>query len=260
VLGDVRDGSGDVVVTERAQSLGAADLDDRAQLALLHRILHRAGFDDGTIAGHISLRLDDGTLLITPGEWAWDEVRASHLMHIDPDGTILEGDWTVNSAASVLHTVFHRHRPGIKVAVHHHPQWASVWAASHRIPPVYDQLSALVRDDLVLYNDYRGIVTSPEIALENVRALDGTSKALLANHGVFVLAESVPQAHLRSIALEHRCQLAWRVEALGSPGVPVAPEVVARLSDRADADAFIWASNFASAVRRELAADPNVLL
>ena len=248
------------MLTERHRGLGPADLDDRAQLALLHRILDRSGFHDGTNAGHISLRLNDGTLLITPSEWAWDEVRASYLVHIDNDGTILEGDWTVSPAATTLHVVLHRHRPEVKVAVHHHPQWSSVWAASHRIPPIYDQLSALLRDDLVLYDDYRGNVTSPEVALENVRAMEGTTKALLANHGVFVLADSLPQAHLRSIALEHRCQLPWRVEALGTPGVPVAPEVVAHLAGHADADAFIWASNFASAVRRELASDPDVLL
>jgi ribulose-5-phosphate 4-epimerase/fuculose-1-phosphate aldolase len=39
--------------------------------------------------------------------------------------------------------------------------------------------------------------------------------AVLANHGVFVVASSLERAHQRCVNLEQRCQLAWRVKALG---------------------------------------------
>ncbi len=233
-------------------------LNQRARLALLHRILHSEGYRDGTNAGHISQRLEDGTILITPDEWAWDEMRASYLAHIDAEGNVIEGDWTVNKAASTLHLALHSQRQDVEVAVHHHPEWALVWAATHRLPPIYDQLSALTKDDLILYDDFRGNVTTEDVAVENVRAMEGSTKALLANHGVFVVGHTVPQVHLRCISLEHRCKLAYKVETLGG-GVAVRPEVRAKLSGRVD-DGYIWPNNFESAARREMRKDSSVTL
>lgn len=233
------------------------DLDPRSQLALLHRILHRARFDDGTRAGHISMRLDDGTILITPHEYAWDEMRASRLARIDDTGAIVTGDAKVSAVASVLHVALHQHRSDVRVAVHNHPQWATVWAAAQRLPPVYDQLSALIRDDLVLYDNFRDNVADPDVALENVVAMDGSTTALLANHGVFVLGGSLRDAHLRCIAVEHRCRLAWRVEVIGG-GRPVHGDVIEHMSTALEAIGG-WPYFLEAAVRRELAADPSVL-
>jgi L-fuculose-phosphate aldolase len=94
--------------------------------------------------------------------------------------------------------------------------------------------------------------------VENVRAMEGSTKALLANHGVFVVGHNVPQVHLRCISLEHRCKLAYKVETLGG-GVEVRREVRAKLSGRVD-DGYIWPNNFESAARREIRKDTRVLL
>lgn len=233
------------------------DLDARAQMALLHRILYRSEFDDGTRAGHISMRLDDGTFLITPHQYLWSEMRASYVAHIDATGQPIDGCSDVAIVATSLHLTLHERRPDVRVAVHNHPPFATVWAATGRIPPVYDQLGAFVRDDLVLYDDFKNNVATRDIAAENVDAMGRSMMALLANHGVFVLGTGIRDAHLRCIALEHRCRLAWRVEALGG-GTPVRPEVNASLSGLLE-DIGGWPFLLEAAMRREITQDPTVL-
>jgi len=232
-----------------------AELPAQAQLALLHRMLWREGFND-RIAGHMTMRAGDGTLFASPYGLRWDEVHASDIIRIGPDGVLIEGRWPVSTAIT-LHLVVHRERADAVVAVHHHPEWATVWAAARKVPPIYDQLSAFVDDDLVLYDDYRGGVNVVELALANVKSMGPSKSALLANHGVLVLAGSVEEAHLRCVSLEHRARLAWRVEALGG-GAPLRPEVASHLSRTMTAKGG-WPQFFAAMARDEVRRDPSVL-
>ena len=54
-------------------------LTPRAELACLARALYREGYEEH-IAGHISYKQPDGTLLVNPFHLRWDEVRGgAHL-------------------------------------------------------------------------------------------------------------------------------------------------------------------------------------
>ena len=80
--------------------------------------------------------------------------------------------------------------------------------------------------------------------------------ALLANHGVLVVANGIRQAHLRAITLEWRCRMAWRVEMLGG-GTPLPADVVQATGQRTDANGFpfLWEAM----AREEIRQDPSVL-
>jgi L-fuculose-phosphate aldolase len=230
------------------------ELGPRAELALLARMLHREGYDDH-LAGHITYAQPDGSLLANPFGLTWDEVRARDIMRIDRDGNVLDGLWTVTPAIG-LHLALHRLRSDIRVAVHNHPRWATIWADLHRVPPIYDQTGALVDGDPVLYNEYLGNFGDPSNAEAAAEAVGAARMALLANHGVVVVGETIRQAHLRAITLEWRCRQAWHVEALGG-GVPLDPAVAAGMGQRVDATGFTGL--FEAMVRRELRTDPSIL-
>ena len=225
-----------------------------AEVALLARMLHREGYDDH-LAGHITSRQPDDTLLVNPFGLTWDEITASDIMRVDLDGNVLEGRWTVTPAIP-LHLELHKARHDVGVAVHNHPRWGTIWADLHRIPPVYDQTSAQVAGDPVLYGDYQGAVNSVENARQAVAALGEARMALLANHGVFVVGSDIRQAHHRCITLEWRCRQAWHVEALGN-GVPMAPEIHERFGKAFDHISF--PGLFEAMARKELRADPHLL-
>lgn len=225
-----------------------------AEVALLCRMLFREGYDDH-LAGHITYRQPDDTLLVNPWGLTWDEVTASDIMRIDLDGNVLEGRWTVTPAIT-LHTELHKARPDTAVAVHNHSRWGTIWADLHRVPPVYDQTSAMVPGEIALYDDFGGSVDATENARACVEALGDARMALLANHGVFVVGNDIAQAHHRAVVLEWRCRQAWHVEAIGN-GVPVRPEVFSRFS--APFDFVSFPGLFEAMARRELRTDPSII-
>ena len=227
-------------------------LTPREQLVALARVLHREGYDDHT-TGHITYRQDDDTFLVNPLELTWAELTCSDVMVMDRDGNALEGRHTVTPAIT-LHTEMHRARPNTRVALHGHPRFATVWACAHRVPPIYDQTSAIAGSDVAMYSEYDGTVEDVANARGAVEALGNHDLALLANHGVFVVADSILQAYFWASTLEWRARRAWEVEQIGG-GVPLRDDVVAQLH------AFVRSNihrlpQFEAAIRAEMRADP----
>jgi L-fuculose-phosphate aldolase len=234
------------------------ELSPRQELALLARTLHREGYDDH-LAGHISYRQPDGTLLVNPFGLTWDEIRAGDVVRIDIDGKVLDGVWTVSPAIE-LHLALHRARDDVRVAVHNHPVWGTVWADLHEVPPVLDQSGALVAGELVLYETYEGTVNERANAEAVIAGIGDARMALLANHGVLVAGKDVAQAHHRCVVLEWRCRQASRARASsadGKGGVPLERDQYEATAGFFDHISFpgLWEAM----VRRELRADPAVL-
>jgi L-fuculose-phosphate aldolase len=240
----------------RANPLAPAlpELSPAAELALLARMLHREGYDDH-LAGHITYKQPDGSLLVNPFGLPWDEVRASDVMRIDVDGNVLGGPWTVTPAIT-LHLELHRARHDVTVAVHNHPRWATIYADLGRAPAVYDQTSALVAGDVAVYADYQGPVDQTANARAAVEAMGGATMALLQNHGVLVVGRDIAQAYLRAATIEWRSRQAWHVEAVGG-GRPLPPDVQENLGRIFDQVNF--PGLFEAMARRELRHDPSTL-
>ncbi len=230
------------------------ELTAQQEVALLCRALHREGYDDH-VAGHITAAQPDGTFLVNPWELAWDELTADDIIRVDSEGAVVEGAWNVTPAIG-LHLAVHKRRHDLKVVIHNHSRWGLVWSASGRVPPVYDQTSGQVEGDPVFYDEYAGTVDGASEAEAAADALGEAKWAILKNHGVFVVARDVRQAHLRAITLEHRCRLAWQVETLGE-GQPITDPETLRIAQMSDdlGFPFLWEAM----ARREIRLDPKVL-
>lgn len=229
-------------------------LSPHAEVALLCRVLFREGYDDH-IAGHISVRQPDGSLLANPWELAWDELCASDIVRLNSQGKVIEGDWNITPGIS-LHLAVHEARSDVGVVIHNHSRFGTVWANAHQVPPVLDQTSAQVNGPIPIHDEYAGTVDDSEQSKRCVQALGDAKWALLANHGVLVVADSVRQAHLRAITLEWRCRQAWYARALGEyqPMPEDAAEATGAMID-GNGFPFLWEAM----ARRELRRDPSIL-
>lgn len=231
------------------------ELSPREELVLLARTLWREGYDDH-LAGHITINRGDGTLWCNPWLLHWDELRPEHVIAIDLQGSVVEGDWPAPLGIP-LHLALHRARPDVQVAVHNHPRFATVWADVGEVPPVLDQSSALGGGTLVLVDEYEGAANDPDAAAAAVASMGDADMALLAAHGVFVTASTVRGAHQRCVALEQRCERAWYARALVGPTLESRLGTdVAAMFLRSSGDRFI--GFWEAAVRAELRADPTL--
>jgi L-ribulose-5-phosphate 4-epimerase len=227
-------------------------LSPRAEVALLARTLWREGYDDH-LAGHITVAAGDGTLWCSPWLLTWEEVLPDDVIRIDLDGNRLEGEWPVPLGIP-LHLAVHRARPDTSVIVHSHPLYGVVWGDVGQIPPRLDQSSALGGGELVLVDEYGGTVDDRSAADEVAATLGDADLALLAGHGVLVLAGSVRAAHQRAVALEQRCERAWHAAAL-TTGDLASPLPVSFLERMAASDGEGFIGFWEAAVRAELRAD-----
>jgi ribulose-5-phosphate 4-epimerase/fuculose-1-phosphate aldolase len=234
------------------------ELSPHAELALLARALYREGYDDHDV-GHITYRQPDDTFLAVPVELGWNEVSASDIIRIDGDGKVLEGHWTIPPAI-VLHLEFHKAQPGCNVTVHQHPRYATVYSTAGKLPPVYDQRAATLPDsEIVLYDDYEGIVEEVDAARAAVAAVGTAKCALLRNHGVFIVGDSIAEAYSNAVTLEWRCRQAWMVEVLGG-----AKQIVPDIGRRSIENSMVRYGNVTPwmwewAARRELGPAPDPL-
>lgn len=230
------------------------ELNPQAELALLCRVLFKEGYNDH-IAGHITLKQPDGTMFINPWELAWDELTASDILKLDASGKIIDGEWNVTPAIS-LHVAIHAARPDVEVIIHNHTRWGTIFANAQKVPKVYDQTAAMVDGEIALIDEYGGTVDAADEAALCAEGLGENKWALLANHGVLVVANDVRQAYLRAATLEWRCRQAWHVEALGG-GRPVPHEVAEGVGAMIDGNGFpfMWEAM----ARREIRAHPEVL-
>lgn len=229
------------------------EMSDKAQVALMCRMLFKEGWNEH-IAGHITCRQPDGTILTNPWELAWDELTASDIMTLDHEGKIIDGEWNITPAIG-LHIQLHALRPEANVVIHNHAQWSGIWANMQRVPPIYDQTGAHCGVELPIYNEYNGTFEQEASSLSAAEALGDAKWALLANHGSLVVGKDLRQAHLRAITLEWRCKRAYEVE-LGGGGTPLSDEEVEKVSiTDTNGFPFCWEAM----ARRELRADPRIL-
>jgi L-ribulose-5-phosphate 4-epimerase len=243
-----------VYFTPTAEKL-IPELTPRQELVVLARALWREGYNDH-LAGHITVNLGDGTLLCNPWLLTWAEIEPDHVLRIDLDGRVVEGDWPVPPGIP-LHLQLHQLRSDITWAVHNHPLYGTVWADMGEIPPILDQSSALGGGQLALVNEYTGPVNDHTSARRAVESMGGATAALLAGHGVFVLGGSARAAHQRAVALEQRCQHAWYARATGFGGGTQLPQGFLDATAAMDGEGFI--GFWEAAVRAELRADPHLL-
>ena len=234
--------------------LVGTSLTPEAELVLLARLLYHEGYDDH-LAGHISYRQSDGTMLVNPFELTWDEIKVADVMRIDLEGNVIAGRWSVNPAIE-LHLALHRARHDVTVAVHNHPRWGTTWAGAGRLPQIYDQTSAQTAAPVVLVDEYGGSVNDAGNAERAIKAFGDAGAALLKSHGVFVAASGVRQAYLRALTLEWRCRQAWHVEALGVCE-PMNADAARAFGTRMDSHSF--PGLFEAMARRELRLHPDIL-
>lgn len=233
------------------------DLSPQEELVLLARSLWREGYDDH-LAGHITINRGDGTLWCNPWLMTWEEIRPEHVIAIDLDGNVVEGDWPVPLGIP-LHLELHRARPDIQVAMHSHPLYGVVWSDLREVPPILDQSSALGGGgELVLIDEFDGTVDDSNAAAAAIEKMGDAELALLAGHGVFVLGSTVRAVHQRGVALEQRCHRAWLARAVsGAPMKTFLPDSFLDFMTNTDGNGFhgFWEA----AVRRELRSEPGLL-
>jgi len=190
----------------------------KQRLAAAFRLFGRFGFDEGA-AGHITARDPEhpDRFWVNPFGMSFRQIRASDLICVDHDGNVVEGDWPLNRAAFAIHSRIHRARPEVVAAAHAHSVYGKAFSSLGIELDPLTQDSCAFYEDHAVFDDYTGVVLDLAEGDRIAAALGHRKLAILRNHGLLTVGESVDAAAWWYITAERTCQAQLAAMAAGKP-------------------------------------------
>ena len=186
----------------------------KAALLQAAQEMDRTGLTEGT-AGNLSARAESGEIVLTPAAFAYEMMTEADLVVAQADGQIAPGQRPATTEAS-LHLACLRAYPEIDAVVHTHPVHACMFAVNQiPIPCVLEEFEFYVGGDV----DVAPYERTGTAALGQgvVPFLRDRAAALLANHGLVVVAKTPGEGLGLTRLVERAAQIVQGALAIGEP-------------------------------------------
>jgi L-ribulose-5-phosphate 4-epimerase len=162
-------------------------------------------------------------VVIKPSGVPYEALTEEHMVVLDLEGNILEGDFKPSSDTPT-HLYLYRHFPGIGGIVHTHSTWATVWAQSRRNIPCLGTTHAdhfygeipctrrLTKEEIL--HDYE--LNTGKVIVERFTgsAYLQCPGVLVASHAPFTWGKSSWEAVCNSVILEEVAKMAFLTKRL----------------------------------------------
>ncbi len=182
------------------------------------RLFGKFGFDEG-VAGHITVRDPEHSdhFWVNPMGVSFKQMKMSDLLLVNHAGEVVEGQGLLNGAAFTIHSHIHKARPDVTAAAHSHSVYGKSWSSLGRQLDPITQDACAFYEDHVLFDDFSGVVLEMDEGERIAAALGSKKAAILQNHGLLTVGESVESAVWWFITMERSCQAQLMAEAAGTP-------------------------------------------
>ena len=191
------------------------ELEARCSLVEACRAMNTLGINQGT-SGNLSVRHLE-TILISPSGTPYDEMRAEDVAAMPIAGEY--GAWQGPRKPSTewrFHLDLMRSRPEIGAVVHGHPTFCTALAIARRGIPACHYMAAVFGGTDVRCAPYATFGTK-ELSEHALRALEGRSACLLANHGMVVCGPTLKRAMWLAVELETIARQYYHSLLIGGP-------------------------------------------
>ncbi len=194
------------------QRVGEGEWALRVELAAAYRVFALFGWTH-LIHTHVTARApgEKEHFLINPYGLLWEEITASSLVKVDPDGGIVDHGSTesvINPAGFRIHSAIHTSERAADWVMHMHVP--EVNAVANLKEGLLRGLSVYSMDlGGVSYHDFEHATTSgSDVCARMVRDLGPTNKILLLpNHGAITIGDSVHEAFYLTYQLVEACKV-----------------------------------------------------
>lgn len=205
-------------VQQQPEGVEETRKDRKNKLAAALRLFGKFGFDEG-VAGHITVRDPELTdhFWVNPMGKSFKQIKVSDLLLVSHTGEVVEGSGLLNGAAFTIHSQIHMANPAITAAAHSHSVYGKAFSALGKTLDPLTQDSCAFYDDHVLFDDFSGVVLDDSEGEKIAAALGDRKAAILQNHGLLTVGETLDAAAWWYITMERSCQAQLMAEAAGTP-------------------------------------------
>ena len=206
------------------------DAEAKEQIIQITNELFSMGLLTAT-GGNLSALASDGeTMWITPTQMYKGGLTQADLVHIKPDGTVIEGT-RAPSVEYQMHAEAYRVRPGTTGAVHTHAPVATAFGICNQTFPPINTDAVFLRDTVTVPWYMPG---SRELADAVAVALEKSRSAILQNHGLMTVDKNLRKAATRAMLLEETAKIVLYCKQFGGSVSVLPDEWIERLAPLAD--------------------------
>ena len=181
-------------------------------------------------SGNVSERdTQTGYVMIKPSGVRYEDLRPEHMVVVDLDGKVIEGNLKVSSDTA-SHLYIYRNRPDVNGVVHTHSTYATAFAAVGKPIPVYLTAQADEFGGPIPCGGF-ALIGGEEIGKVVIESIGASKAVLLKNHGVFTIGSSAESAVKTAVMVEDIAHTVWLALQMGLPD-EIPPEMVEKLHYR----------------------------
>ena len=191
-------------------------LRERKQVMEYGRKLLTSGLTTGS-GGNLSLiNRSQGLVAISPSGVDYFEIAPGQVALVDLNGKQVEGSHRPSSELG-FHLALYRDRPGAAAVVHTHSPYATTLACLgwELLPAHYLVGFAGDKVPIAPYHTYG----TPELAQAVAETMRGYNAALLANHGLVAIGDTLPRAFAVAEEIEFAARVYYQAQAVGEPKI-----------------------------------------
>jgi L-fuculose-phosphate aldolase len=188
--------------------------------------MNASGLNKGT-AGNLSIRYGDG-LLVTPSGVPYEELEPQDIVYMNMDGSYEHrlppsSEWR-------FHRDILQAKPEVNAVVHAHPTYCTALAIQHLEIPAIHYMIAVGGGNTIRCAEYNTYGTQ-ELSDAALKALDGRTACLLANHGLIATGPNMTKAMWLAHEVETLAQQYFHVLQLGKPNI-LPDDEIARVAEK----------------------------
>lgn len=192
---------------------------EREQLLAISLKLCSLGLNRGT-SGNVSMRAKawDGRsgFLVTPSGMAADAMMPADMVWMDFSGNA-EGERQPSSEWR-FHLDVLQHRPEVNAVIHTHSMFATTLSTLRRDIPAFHYMVAVAGGDSIRCAPY-ALFGSQQLSDNALKALQGRSACLLANHGMIAIGSTLEKALNITLEVETLSEQYLRALQVGEPSL-----------------------------------------
>ena len=145
------------------------------------------------------------TFLINPFGLRYDEITASNLVEVTPEGKVINSDSSINDTGYIIHGAIHRTRKDIACVMHTHSR------AGLAVSCFEGGLQPIIQDAAIFYNrvsyhDWEGMSTESEECERLSKSLGKNNVMILRNHGLLTCGSTIAETFMLMYYLDRACK------------------------------------------------------
>ena len=173
---------------------------------------------------------ESGLIVIKPSGVEYDEMKAEHMVVVDLEGNVVEGNLRPSSDTPT-HIELYKAFPEIGGVIHTHSTWATSWAQSGRSIPAYGTTHAdyfygpipttrqLTEAEVEeAYEKNTGTVIIEAFEGKDLKAVPGV---VVRGHGPFAWGKDAKEAVHNAVVMERAAEMALKTELLNPEAKPI---------------------------------------